>query len=136
MNELWQNTTTAIKDFANQPLVEIIATITTVFVFILVIISKTQLGKKMLTKLATLVYNIEKRVNDKLDEIKAEKEKAEQLRNDYENKLLNALNEANNRIDELEQLVATIGVNTHNAKTLQAIEQYKGGKDNGNREEN
>lgn len=121
----WQEICQAIKDFFNQPVPIICCSIGTLLVFVLVIFSKTSLGKKALNTLKGLIKELTKQITDLIDKFKGFKEDVNKTL-EQQNKILeNALNEKQQEIDDLKALVEIIARNTHNVKSIQALEEYK-----------
>lgn len=135
-HEQWVKLCNALKDIFNQPLAEIIATIVVVLVAIVVIISKTSLGKKALLKVTNLVINIGNSVKLQIAEWKAEREKFKQELADFKNKHDKELNDAKKEIDRLRALLEITIANSHNQKSIKALEKYHKESGQDGREEN
>ena len=115
---MWNEIVANVKDFFNQPVAIIGCSVGFDLVFILVIFSKTSLGKRVLQKLTAAIAqlaaefnNLKSNVETKLDEglKKYEEEK----------KLIEA------KVAVLEKVCLIIAENTHNAKVKEAMEECK-----------
>lgn len=95
----WAEFTQAIKDFFNQPLPVILTSISTVVVYVLVILSKTSFGKKNLLWCRGQINDIAKTATDTNEKVKEvqqlAKEEIASLKADYEQKITIALSTVN-----------------------------------------
>ena len=132
----WQEICQAIKDFMSQPVPIISCTVGALLVSIIVIISKTSIGKKALNGLRNLINELKSQITDLLSKFKGFKEEINQTLVEQNKMLENALNEKQAEIDRLVALVEKVSINTHNVKTIQALEEYKKEVNNNGREEN
>ena len=139
MNSMeWQQIKEFIAHLLSQPVPIICCSVGSLLVFVLVIISKTSIGKKALNTLRQWIIDFIAKVSAILTEIKNENEKLKQENEKLKIDLQIALNEKQDKIDKLEKLVEQIALNTHNVKSIECLRTYKEEKESGNngREEN
>lgn len=124
MAELTDN----IRNFLDSNMGVAVVTATLSFIYILVIFSKTSLGKKLFNKVLTKVAEIKEDANIQKELTKQIKEQAEEeytkLRKEYEDKLV-ALTNYNL---ELEKIIEQLGETIPNAKVKELIKSFKEAK--------
>lgn len=114
----WDQFVENVKQFFSQPVPIIGCTIGFVLVFVLVILSKTSFGRKLL-----------KRMKEKVDGLKHEfeaykqatKKKVQELQEGYEKKL----QVAEAKVSVLEEIVLVIAEHSHNEKIKEIVEKSK-----------
>ena len=121
----WQQIKDIIDLAWNHPVPIICCSVGSLLVFVLVIISKTSIGKKALNGLRNLISELKSQITDLLSKFKGFKEEINQTLVEQNKMLENALNEKQAEIDRLVALVEKVAINTHNVKTIQALEEYK-----------
>lgn len=115
---MWNEVVANIKDFFNQPVAIIGCSVAFALAFVLVIFSKTSLGKKALNKLTKLFNEIKNIVTDF---IASTNKKIKELQEYYEKK--EAAIES--KVAILEEVCLIIGENSHNEQVKKAMEQCK-----------
>lgn len=115
---MWNEVVANIKDFFNQPVPIIGVTIGFLLIFVLVIFSKTSLGKKVLKKLTSAVHDLVLSFNKFKSETE---EKVESLKKEYEEKK----SVLESKVAILEKVCLIIAENSHNAKIKEAMEECK-----------
>ena len=115
---MWNEVVANIKDFFNQPVPIIGCTVAYALVFILVILSKTSLGKKLLKKLSTKIDELRIAFATLEDDTKAQ---LEEYKKQYEEEK----NKVESKVAILEEVCLIIGENSHNEQVKKAMEQCK-----------
>lgn len=115
---MWNEVVANIKDFFNQPVVIIVASVFAVIVFALVIFSKTSLGKRKLNNLKERCNKLEEGYETfKSDASKKIEESEEFYKKEKEI--------IENKVATLEKVCLIIAENSHNEKIKSAVEKYK-----------
>lgn len=129
MQELYDKVATWLSNFFNHPAVIWITNITLIFVYALVVFSKTSLGRKLFNKALAkydTVVGISKQLKEESDKFKQEaKEQVESLQKEYDEKLNVAVSYA----EQLENLLYQIGDVIPNAKVKECINEFKSQKE-------
>lgn len=121
----WDLIVENIKIFFNQPVPIIGCTIGFALMFILVIVSKTSIGKKSLNKIKKINADLKKQYDELI--VKNEQSKKEldskiaNLKNEYEK----LLQESIDKYNELETLLLNISSNIHHREINKLIKQHK-----------
>lgn len=115
---MWNEIVANVKDFFNQPVTIIGCSVLFLLIFILVIFSKTSLGKKVLKSLATAINNLIAQFNAFKSEVKSQLD--EGLKKYEEEKL-----QVEAKVAVLEEVVMIIAENSHNVKVKEAMEKCK-----------
>lgn len=115
---MWNEIVANVKDFFNQPVTIIGSSILFLLIFILVIFSKTSLGKKVLKKLTSAITNLIAQFNAFKSEVKSQLD--EGLKKYEEEKL-----QIEAKVATLEKICLIIAENTHNEKIKGAVSELK-----------
>lgn len=115
---MWNEIVANVKDFFNQPVTIIGSSVLFFLIFILVIFSKTSIGKKVLKKLTSAISNLIAQFNVFKSEVKSQLD--EGLKK-YEEKEL----QVEAKVAVLEEVVMIIAENSHNVKVKEAMEKCK-----------
>lgn len=126
----WQQICEAIKDFFSQPVPIIGCTIGALVVSVIVILSKTNIGKKALHKMQETNNELKSQIVAFSTEITNIKQNLDKTLVEQNKDLQNALIEKDQEIARLRELVETIALNTHNVRTLDALKNYKKEREN------
>ena len=115
---MWNEIVANVKDFFNQPVTIIGSSILFLLVFILVIFSKTSIGKKVLKKLTSAIANLIAQFNAFRKEVK---EQMDEGFKKYEEEKL----QIEAKVATLEKICLIIAENTHNEKIKGAVSVLK-----------
>lgn len=115
---MWNEIVANIKDFFSQPIPVIGVSIGFLLIFVLVIFSKTSIGKKALNFLKEKVIGIENGFNSFKNDMMQEREKLVNFYQEEQTK-------ADAKIAVLEELLLEVAENTHNAKIKEKVEEAK-----------
>ena len=120
----WELIKENLSAFFNMPVVISVMSVTFGFIYLLVIFSKTSLGKKLFNKVKANYEDVVLRaskMSEELSKIKTEKEKAiKEIKEEYEKRLALSLSET----EELENCLKTIAETTANKKVKEGIEEF------------
>ena len=115
---MWNEIVANIKDFFNQPVTIIGFSVLFLLIFILVIFSKTSLGKRVLQKLTAAIAQLVSQFNAFKSEVTVKLDEGLK-KYEEEKKLIEA------KVAVLEKVCLIIAENTHNAKVKEAMEECK-----------
>lgn len=122
---MWEQLKHTLSQIADKPIVIIITTILSILVFVLVVFSKTSLGKKALNTLKGKITDLTNKIVVALE-----------LFNDKAKECENALNQAKKTIEEqnehitkLETLLFDIANAQSNVKVKKLVNEYRNGKE-------
>lgn len=122
---MWNEVVANIKDFFNQPIPIIGCTVAFALVFILVIFSKTSLGKKLLKKLSIKIDVLLIAFANFKADTKAQLEEYKYHYEEYKNHYEEEKNKIESKVAILEEVCLIIGENSHNEQVKKAMEQCK-----------
>ena len=124
----WETIKENLSAFFGMDVVVAVITATLSFVYLLVIVAQTPIGKRVLNSLKSKISNFEEKASkmeSELEEFKAEKEdEISSLTENYEKKLSVVLSENL----ELEGIICKIGELIPNTKVKEAIAEFASGK--------
>lgn len=114
----WDQFVANIKDFFLQPVVIAVCTAIIVLIVILIILSQTSFGRKLLKRMKEKVDGL---TNDFKTHKEATEKKVQELQEGYEKKL----QVAEAKVSVLEEIVLVIAEHSHNEKIKEIVEKSK-----------
>lgn len=114
-----------LKEFFNQPITVIIGSIIFFFIGVLIVISKTDLGKKLFKKVDAKIDSVitgTKSIQDSVEKKLCDIDNRANLLEAQVNETLAIYKE---RVLQIESLMLAVAENTHNEKIKEALNKYK-----------